>query len=246
MTDRPLLGKSRREIEEILSAALSANQYSMFDAIRREMIERLDGKRPRNWHRKFLNLSVKAVKDYSQSNDPAEEYCQLRDKLRNIINDLSVLDTVAIARKFALWRRDMDAWNRRYPTAAFRWPSTDAVGEGSATLPEFAAEISPLKLLGYTVGNRGLSATLRLAILSEAFTGILPPVQDEKYMRKWGDRNTPVRLKQIANHIAASTRNAKRNNPSKLRSAITDWEDDLDFLKNTFYISHFSFSWPET
>jgi hypothetical protein len=51
---------------------------------------------------------------------------------------------------------------------------------------------------------------------------------------------------QIARNIAAYCRHAKSAHPDSHHEAIQDWEDDLAWLKRTFFDGQFQFRWPET
>jgi hypothetical protein len=62
-------------------------------------------------------------------------------------------------------------------------------------------------------------------------------------MDEWGENNSSMRLQKLANTIASLTKNAKRRK-SPPAQAISDWESDLDWLKDSFYNGRFSFHWP--
>lgn len=53
-----------------------------------------------------------------------------------------------------------------------------------------------------------------------------------------------MRLKKMAESIAAFARNAKRKRTSVLDDAVVDWEADLRFLFETYYVGKFRFEWP--
>jgi hypothetical protein len=59
-----------------------------------------------------------------------------------------------------------------------------------------------------------------------------------------GVPRTTQRLKKLANTLAALTRNAKRHDAPSYAKAIHEWENDLLFLYEKYYIRHFSFEWP--
>lgn len=143
-------------------------------------------------------------------------------------------------------------WRRRRlkplnPEDYFSWPSTEARG-GDGQL-SFASSLPEgmLTYLEYRVGRtRGEVASVRRATLDRVFAGHLPPVFPEDYMRSWADPGTSARLHKIAEAIAAFCRNAKRNDPEKLRDAIRDWESDLRYLYDVYYVAKFHFGWPIT
>lgn len=106
------------------------------------------------------------------------------------------------------------------------------------------ADVSPLRALGYAVGTRGLSVERRREILGQAFLGDLPTVESIDYMQKWGTRRSPERLRRLAEHLASLCRQGKIHRGRT--QAVADWEDDLEWLRRTFYQGHMRFSWPYT
>lgn len=112
------------------------------------------------------------------------------------------------------------------------------------TLDTLAME-SPLHALGYKVGRSGIARDARRRILSTAFLGPLPPVQNPGYMEEWGAPNTGKRLKRIANHLnSLILRNLERSDRDSIKDAINDWEEDLDWLKDRYYNGARKFDWP--
>lgn len=129
----------------------------------------------------------------------------------------------------------------------FDWPRTTIVPSSGGRLvdPEEWPEIGPLGYLGYKVGRNGVGRNKRHQILRDVFVGRLPHINSDSYMEKWGEPGSKTRLCEIAESIASFTRNAKkRGNPPK--KAISDWEEDLDWLKKKLYHGRFRFSWPDT
>ncbi len=104
-----------------------------------------------------------------------------------------------------------------------------------------------LRLLGYHVGEtHRVHPSLRESILEYIFEYHLPPVDDVAYFREWGEPNSSSRLKKLANTLAALTRNAKRKDPVSFHRAISEWEQDLLFLHEHYYLNMFYFGWPDT
>jgi hypothetical protein len=139
-------------------------------------------------------------------------------------------------------------WKRRIEELpeieAFKWPSTD-VGSGSGGGHFERQEISYLKILGYTVGKTdGLPASSRRLILDRCFSGQLPPYQSTAELRKWGDPKSSLRLKKMAYHIASLAKNFKKMASRGYDDAIADWEDDLKYLYDQYYVRYFRFAWP--
>lgn len=132
-----------------------------------------------------------------------------------------------------------------------RWPGTDPIpssGEGEGEAGEFGPKESPLVRLGYTVGQDGLGRPSRRDLLHEAYElelDSLPGNYTEEYIEEWGPAESGVRLKRIANHLAANCRNFRgRENDYSL--AISHWEEDLRWLEEEFYNPlTYGFTWPE-
>ena len=52
--------------------------------------------------------------------------------------------------------------------------------------------------------------------------------------------------KKIAETIAAFVRNSRRRRDTRMEAAVSDWEDDLQYLYNVYYVGTFQFGWPRT
>ena len=124
----------------------------------------------------------------------------------------------------------------------FAWPTTE-VSSGDAQLQSDWPNIGLLKYMGYSVGRSGLPARDRRRILKSVFTGTLPNVTAADYMAQWGKPRSEVRLAKMARSIAAFCRNARRK-ARRPDQAIDQWEQDLHWLKRTYYDGRFSFRWP--
>lgn len=129
----------------------------------------------------------------------------------------------------------------------FPWPTTEAQsGDGSLRLTKSHTE-GMLAYLEYHVGRtNGPQSSVRQSILSRVFEGSLPPVFEKAYMEEWGQNGSAARLRKIAESIAAFTRNAKRREDDRLDEAIRQWEQDLKFLYERYYVGKFHFAWPVT
>jgi hypothetical protein len=102
-----------------------------------------------------------------------------------------------------------------------------------------------LRFMQYRVGRTNDMPTgLRQMLLAQIFVSHLPPVFPADYLQGWGQPGSALRLQKMAESIAAFARNAKRNESVDLADAITDWEDDLQYLYETYYVGHFHFAWP--
>lgn len=129
----------------------------------------------------------------------------------------------------------------------FNWPTTEATDSINHIAPNIIWHPQGvLSYLGYKVGENGASESSRRSILTSVFCNNLPNLVSQDYMLTWGEPKSVTRLKKMANSIAAFTRNAKRNNPLGFGVAINEWETDLMFLKNTYYIGKYdnAFIWP--
>jgi hypothetical protein len=141
-------------------------------------------------------------------------------------------------------------WERRSkqafdPNDVFPWPSTTADGGSGNLSTEDWTEEGVFSCLGYRVGvTNGRPSNVRERILSEIFDGPLPPVFMSGYLAEWGRPASSGRLRKMAETIAALTRNARRRRDDKLRAAIRDWQQDLGFLHDEYYVGKFHFAWP--
>lgn len=147
----------------------------------------------------------------------------------------------AIDREFERRMHDMSS------DGAFRWPDTDAPGgDGSVGGVQFMDEGMLLRM-EYRVGVRnGVSTPVRRQILKQVFEDTLPPVFPPDYMRKWGDKRSVQRLRTLAYTIAPLVRNLKRKHDSRMDVAIGEYEADLQWLYETYYVGRFGFAWPST
>lgn len=125
----------------------------------------------------------------------------------------------------------------------FRWPET-LVGKqtGSGSVVETANEVGVLRSMGYQVGVHGLPSNERRRLLNLIFERELKLALPPAYLSEWGRPGTPTRLRKLAHTIAALTRNMKRRSADA--PSIEEWEEDLAYLKQRFYIGRFSFDWP--
>jgi hypothetical protein len=61
-----------------------------------------------------------------------------------------------------------------------------------------------------------------------------------------GGNGSSVRLQKLANCIASFARNAKRRCYASMELAITEWEEDLAYLKDKYYRPVDGYNWPDT
>ena len=142
--------------------------------------------------------------------------------------------------------RHIQSWNALSPKPIdWPWPITEIPeGKSGKGVPEFDHRNSGLWLCGYRVGKtRGMPTAERREFLDTYFRNKLPAVVERHHGNDYGDPGSEVRLRKIANVIATNCRNAKRRNSDSYRYAIADWETDLRYLKDSYYIAG-SFPWP--
>jgi hypothetical protein len=126
----------------------------------------------------------------------------------------------------------------------FRWPSTEVgIGPGVSQMETPIEEIGVLSSVGYRVGKRGLSVAERRAILGRVYERELNLPLPANYLSEWGNPRTARRLQKMANTIAALTR-ARKRQAKDSSAAIDDWESDLAFLKQRYYVGRYDFPWP--
>lgn len=129
----------------------------------------------------------------------------------------------------------------------FDWPST-YVGPSNLQLSETGwAKEGLLKHMGYRVGRAAPSESQRRAILLQLYQQKqLPSVGSRAYIESWGEPNSATRLKKIADSLAAFARNAKRREQEQLELSISQWEADLEWLRDSLYSGRHMFIWPST
>jgi hypothetical protein len=139
--------------------------------------------------------------------------------------------------------------NASMSNVSFIWPTTEVTPGLGGVLQDNWPEIGLLKHLGYSVGANGKLDTQRQQVLASCFElKKMPRIGSEAYVLGWGSPNSSVRLKKMAEAIASFCRMAKRRGDDSLEIAITDWENDLAWLKRTYYDGRHnrSFAWPNT
>lgn len=130
---------------------------------------------------------------------------------------------------------------------SFRWPQWEPGGNGDSTfLALDVPNVGMLKHLGYRVGKGAdvPSKSARRAILKHAFDAALPLVQDPAYTASFGTPGSARRLEKLANCLAAFAKAAARKRDPGQEQAISDWVDDLEWMRVTYYLGRFDFSWP--
>jgi hypothetical protein len=88
----------------------------------------------------------------------------------------------------------------------------------------------------------GVTTRERHAKLRQAFSGKLPFVDSDDYMREWGRPKSPRRLWRMAHHVAYLARTQGQGK----HVAGSHWSSDLQWLKKSFLRPWMQFRWPET
>ncbi len=63
-------------------------------------------------------------------------------------------------------------------------------------------------------------------------------------MAEWGSPATPARLRKMAWSIASFANHALRRADPAHSLAITQWTDDLEYLRVKYSVGKFGFDWP--
>lgn len=105
-----------------------------------------------------------------------------------------------------------------------------------------------LAFMGYHVGHIStLTEGQRRRILDYVFLGPLPMVNGPDHMRSWGRPRTSTRLREIARSLARFARNAKQQPIGDWGKAISEWENDIAYLKTRYYERRArNWRWPST
>ena len=132
---------------------------------------------------------------------------------------------------------------------SWKWPTTE-VFDSAGVKGNFDDwhQVSAIGLFGYTVGKtNGWRRDLRHSFLADFVELELPEIVTNIFADKYGAPLTSQRLEALAKLLASHVRNAKRRDSHSMRFAISDWEDDLSFLKERYSSgSNLGFIWPNT
>ena len=127
------------------------------------------------------------------------------------------------------------------------WPTTHIVpSSNELIIVEPDADEGVLENNGYEVGRTGKRREERRRILAKVFTTKLNNVNSLQYMKQWDNPSSGKRLQKLANTIAFLARIVKSKNNPCFQRAIDEWEEDLAWLKKTYYSGRFNFDWPST
>lgn len=95
------------------------------------------------------------------------------------------------------------------------------------------ADVSPLKMLGYSVDAKdGLNEKDRREFLIDFCDQMILPIRlPSDYVEPWGDPGTKKRILRTAKHLAFVRRNFERQDQEKFARAIACWQSDFNFLQ---------------
>jgi hypothetical protein len=127
------------------------------------------------------------------------------------------------------------------------WPiTTPPEGTGAGADIFFPNKYSGLWLCGYRVGkSSSLTEAGRRTFLDYFFRNPLPAIVSQYHDDNYGEPGSEKRLQKMANVIAANCRNFKKNDRDRYEVAISDYEQDMAYLKQKYYDPG-SFPWPPT
>ena len=114
----------------------------------------------------------------------------------------------------------------------------------------YRPKVGMLAYLDYHVGEEGTKTTYRREILNRVFLGKLPFVQSKVYMKSWGESGSKERLRKLSYSLGYFIEGKKKGrgwakDASYYEKAIIEWQEDLDYLKSTYYDGQFNFTWPD-
>lgn len=136
----------------------------------------------------------------------------------------------------------------------FGWPST-RVSHSAPRQPMRSADIDMpsdgvFSYFGYHVGDtRPIPRNERHAILEKIFSASHEELQqsnlEPQYLAEFGDAGSAKRLRKMANVLATLTKNLRRKQSptgQDCSTAIADYESDLEYLRETYYVGVFGFN----
>jgi hypothetical protein len=129
----------------------------------------------------------------------------------------------------------------------FKWPSVSCgTGEGIVITDAAWHENSPLTAMGYRVGYSGLDLLSRRGKLVQIVNNRIqfPGDFSAAEKRKWGSPRSVTRLEQVAVHMVRNI--SLFGSRPNYKVAVSEWREDLAWLKKTYYKKRMRFAWPDT
>lgn len=177
----------------------------------------------------------------------------VRKFYENVLRRLSELESATKTRpedrKLRLQLEEIEQLRNRAENTGvfewFKWPTTNALmGDGTLDASGWY-EHGLLKSVGYHVGNDGENPDVRRYILDCVFRNELPHINSDEYMSEFAVPQSPQRLRKIANVLASSAIKLKSKTHADCSQAIEDYEADLEYLYDKYYVDVFHFDWPQ-
>ena len=128
---------------------------------------------------------------------------------------------------------------------SFKWPETAKMPASMALRGDhFYFQEGVLAFMGYHVGSKGIPKNKRIQILDYLFHEKAPRVNSSDHMEEWGAPKTARRLKKLADCLASFCRLAQGHQYADMQAPCEEWETDLEYLRKTYYVGRYDFSWP--
>lgn len=236
--------------DDLLIVGISPSQWPNFVEPKVKVRSTRMVDQPMTTQRAYLSLNMNADKVVdSLSNLERDKILAIWHNASRILADNKRQDQHPKARQvLEALRLEFDRRSEPgQPDEYFSWPTTEAQSGDGSLGPLKVQPEGMLATLGYHVGRtHGLKSAARQRILAHIFENPLPPTFEQTYMDEWGEIGSAVRLQKMAESIAAFTRNTKRREDDRLDEAIRQWEQDLQFLYDKYYVDKFHFAWPVT
>jgi hypothetical protein len=252
----PRPDQSRPSVESLLRLIADDTQKKRLESfgakLKRTQIEKKephDSKslKTARQHQTQIDLSADRVAARIPSYDMGKLLQTWKNALRSMSQTRTTLELSKIANIIDLIEREWSSRSCVPVDSKFNWPTTNAPKAVRSIGGLDSEQEGMLSFLEYHVGQLGgLSSFERKAILDRVFEGRLPKVFVDSYMAEWSEPKSAKRLQKMAECIAAFARNAKRRKDDRMDQAIREWENDLEYLYNKFYVDYFRFAWPTT
>ena len=92
-----------------------------------------------------------------------------------------------------------------------------------------------LSALGYRVGREGIPASARQRILVDVLVKPLESLPPVSNVQDWGHQNSQERFAKLLRTLGGLASQAERRvGSANFQSAIADWQNDQDWIKDTF------------
>ena len=113
------------------------------------------------------------------------------------------------------------------------WEELVQFSEENQFQPHMLPAVGMMAVMGYHVGNDGVARMRRRQILREVIEEPLPFVHTPMYMHEWGTPKSRERVDKVCSFFLGEI-NRPRGNTRDFERAISEWEDDLEYVKRTW------------